>query len=225
MPALQDILEDFDVSKLEEFAESLLADVHTELEDASPSSGSGDAQNQGAVQRVSGPMVGSSQQFLESSKVTQGSSIILNTHNYSKSPFEPVKAEPLDSIERVKVEPIEMDHEIIIVEEEDEIVEGETVFGAYDENTNCITIVEMPYEAVEEIVTDDKEFKVEPLLSPIPSRTTSVGYESHKEDLRPKSPFSLKSDCGYESLASPSEVSEDIYNFNPNLDDGTCFHH
>lgn len=210
LPALQDMLEDFDVSKLEELAESLLATVTSELEGTDRGSSPADAQDASTGCGMLEPMVGSPSERLESSEETdQGSSLILTTHNYSKSPFHVEKSHSSQQSDS--------DHQ-------------QTVYGTYDTESNCITIVleedELPLE--EEIIceepTDDADFddeqefkvKLEPvqdLLSPIPSICSN-----YSEDLKPMqeddelqhvfkcplTPVSFVSDGGYESLGSPT---------------------
>lgn len=202
------MLEDFDVSKLEELAESLLANVTSELEDTDRGSGPADAEDASTSSGVLGPMVGTPPEQLEPSEETdQGSSLILDTHNYSKSPFHvplPLESQQSDSSQQ-------------------------TVFGTYDNETNCITIVwnddelsleeEVICEESEEDIPDDQEFKiklepVQELLSPIPSTCSNYSSVSSTQPLQedddqqqifkcPPTPKSTFSDGGYESLGSP----------------------
>lgn len=210
LPALQDMLEDFDVSKLEELAESLLANVTSELESPDRGSSPTDAQDAGTGCGMLESMVGTPSEQLESSQETdQGSSLILTTHNYSKSPFHVEKPHSNQQSDR--------DHQ-------------QTVYGSYDNESNCITIVlnedELPLEE-EEIICEEqvddnddgeREFKVklEPLqdlLSPIPSICSNYSDDlkpAHEdEELQhvfkcPLTPVSFVSDGGYESLGSPT---------------------
>lgn len=216
LPALQDMLEDFDVSKLEELAESLLANVTSELEGADRGSSPVDAEGTSTGCGMPRPMVGTPSEQLESGEETdQGSSLILTTHNYSKSPFH---------VEHSTSQQSDLDRS------------QSTVYGTYDNESNCITIVlndtddddrELPLE--EEIICEEtgEEFfshepnfkvKLEPvreLLSPIPS--TCSNYSS-SDDVKPVleddepqhlfkcplTPVSFVSDGGYESLGSPN---------------------
>lgn len=215
LPALQDMLEDFDVSKLEELAESLLADVTSELEGTDRGSSPADAQDAGTGCGMPGPMVGSPSEQLESSEETdQGSCLILTTHNYSKSPFH-----------------VEKSHSSSQQQSDSDHHDQQTVYGTYDNESNCITIVldedELPLQE-EEIICeepanddddDEHEFKVklEPvreLLSPIPSTCSNYSEDLNKpvledDELRhvfkcPMTPVSFVSDGGYESLGSPT---------------------
>lgn len=133
----------------------------------------------------------------------------MTTHNYSKSPFHVEKSH---SSQQSDSDPQRM------------------IYGTYDNESNCITIVleedELPLE--EEIICeeptddDEHEFKVklEPvqdLLSPIPSTCSN-----YSEDLKPTqeddelqhvfkcplTPVSFVSDGGYESLGSPTSSTD-----------------
>lgn len=231
LPALQDMLEDFDVSKLEELAESLLANVTSELEGADRGSSPIDAENASAGCGMFESMVGTSSEQLESGKETnQRGSLILTTHNYSKSPFH-----------------VEKPHSIGQQSDLDQT--QSMVYGTYDNETNCITIVlngednddEHPLEEEiiceetgDELSTEEQVFKVklEPvreLLSPIPS--TCSNYSS-SDDVKavleddesqhlfkcPLTPRSYVSDGGYESLGSPNG-STDFSMTTSSLDD------
>lgn len=221
------MLEDFDVSKLEELAESLLANVTSELEGTDRGSGPADAEDAGTGSGMLGSMVGTPSERLESGEETdQGSSLILTTHNYSKSPFHVEKPHSTSQ------QQFDLDHP------------QSTVYGTYDNESNCITIVlnddddnegdfdeELPLE--EEIIceeTEDEysnhesEFKVklEPvreLLSPIPSicsnYSSSDDVKPALEDDEPQhlfkcplTPVSFVSDGGYESIGSPNGSTE-----------------
>lgn len=221
LPALQDMLEDFDVSKLEELAESLLANVTSELEGTDPGSIQADAEGSSPSCGMPGPVVGTPSEQLESGEETdQGSSLnILTTHhNYSKSPFH------VEKLHSIGQQQSDLGHP------------ASTILGTYDNESNCITIVlndddeELPLE--EEIICEetgedffshdqgDFKVKLEPvreLLSPIPS--TCSNYSS-TDDLKqapeedvfkcPLTPRSFVSDGGYESLGSPNHGSTDF---------------
>lgn len=79
LPSLQDMLEDFDASRLEELAESLLADVTTELEDDATKGGYRIAQIESAAKPMLRSMVGTKAEKLESSQNTHGSIECANT--------------------------------------------------------------------------------------------------------------------------------------------------
>ncbi|XP_053683287.1 LOW QUALITY PROTEIN: golgin subfamily B member 1 [Sabethes cyaneus] len=212
LSALQDMLEEFDVSKLEELAESLLADVTSELEESDRGSCPANAEDASTGSRVSGPVVGTAPERLEPSEETDsGSSLILDTHNYSKSPFHVERKEQQSDMDQQQQQTT-------------------MVFGTFDNETNCITIIlnddELPLEeeiiceeAAEVEVSDEQQdfrMKLEPvqeLLSPIPSTTCSdyssqsavVPLEDELAVLKcPLTPGSFVSDGGYESLGSPT---------------------
>lgn len=159
--------------------------------------------------------MGTPSERLEPSEETdQGSSLILTTHNYSKSPFH-----------------VELPHSS---QQSDSASDSnqQTVYGTYDNESNCITIVldesELPLEEeiiYEESTTDDdeQEFKVklEPvqnLLSPIPSTCSNYSEDLNKpiqedDELQhvfkcPLTPVSFVSDGGYESLGSPTSSND-----------------
>lgn len=217
LPALQDMLEDFDVSKLEELAESLLADVTSELEEPDRGSSPPNAQDASTGGRMPGPVVGTSPERLEPGQETnQGSSLILTTHNYSKSPFH-----------------VEKPHLLLQAESGTEaLLQQSVVNGTYDNESNCITIILhdddderlcsaleeeiICEESDEEMQLQEPEFqiKMEPmqqLLSPIPSIMSTSSYSSEpikNEDpvdtvKNPLTPRSFVSDGGYESIGSP----------------------
>lgn len=219
LPALQDMLEDFDVSKLEELAESLLANVTSELEGTDQGSIPSDAESASTGCGMPGSMVGTSPEQLESGeKADQGSSLILTTHNYSKSPFHVEKPHSSTS-------------------QQSNLDQSQsTVFGTYDNDSNCITIVlndddqELPLEEEiiceetgEEFFPHERDFNVKlvpvrELLSPIPS--TCSNYSSSDEVKQapedeeqhlfkcPLTPVSFVSDGGYESLGSPNGFTD-----------------
>lgn len=228
LPALQDMLEDFDVSKLEELAESLLADVTSELEEPDRGSCPANAQDAGTGSGMPGPVVGTPPEQLESGQETdQGSCIILTTHNYSKSPFH---------VERKHLSLQAESTEALLQQSVVNPAAANTVYGTYDNENNCITIIldnddddGRPCKTLEEEIiceeSDEELFvqepeltvKIEPvqqLLSPIPSIMSTSSYSSDgqqpakNEDLldtvkNPLTPRSLISDGGYESIGSP----------------------
>ncbi|XP_055317265.1 LOW QUALITY PROTEIN: uncharacterized protein LOC129576342 [Sitodiplosis mosellana] len=93
LPSLQDMLEDFDASRLEELAESLLADVTTEFEDDAKEGGHRIAQIEGKSKPMFRPMVGTQTKDLESSENTYGS---LNTPTHQPSMMRTIKQETVD---------------------------------------------------------------------------------------------------------------------------------
>lgn len=93
MPSLQDLLEDFDASRLEELAESLLADVTTDIEGDAPGSGHTSTKIESDRKSMLGCLVGSQTEHMESSKDINGS---LNTP--IKRPKYTIKEEPIDCV-------------------------------------------------------------------------------------------------------------------------------
>lgn len=88
------MLEDFDASRLEELAESLLADVSTEFENDATKSGNRIAQIEGQSKSVFRPVVGTQTENLESSENTNGS---LNTPKHQPM-SRTIKQEIIDCI-------------------------------------------------------------------------------------------------------------------------------
>lgn len=217
------MLEEFDASRLEELAESLLADVITDLaEDVAPGSG-GAAACQGAAKRLLERVVGTQPEQLESTEDRGNAdghldaasvSIIDNHHHLQQQNQHSIITPNTTLFENQKL----TDHNTIIptIEEEDSET---TLYGTYDEKTNCITIV-MPDEnipldeAVEEVQYCPSV--VMSLISPIPDTylddISNVGHVSPAHSAF-SSNVSLSdakaptlAESGYESLGSPAST-------------------
>ncbi|CAD7088922.1 unnamed protein product [Hermetia illucens] len=188
LPSLQDLLEDFDASKLEELAESLLADITADMERGNPPCVPDDAKSPSRTERLPGSVVGSSAEHLEPSE---------DSSMYSIKPVEkPTKSAPqkLNSLSTV--------------------ADPETLYGTYDEKTNSITIVmpdgDISVEEAVEVVCDTPD--EEDVMMDSTSSSAVDAFDPIKEFLCPKepvveakSPLSTHSisDCGYESIGSP----------------------
>ncbi|XP_049539992.1 LOW QUALITY PROTEIN: uncharacterized protein LOC125954053 [Anopheles darlingi] len=242
MPTLQDMLDDFDISQLEELAESLLADVGADLESTDRTGSPSSTEDDGTGGRLSRSVVGSAAELVESGgpATDAGSRLILTTHNYSKSPFYELapKVEPpplatasapdqqqhhtIDS--STNVEPaIPEDQSLILTNSS-----SETLYGTYDNDTNCITIVlteeededrlegatvklenelEMSCDAnvvdQEETVTTGLEM-MSPLTIRPPSPLQELLSPIAPHGLKSPGGFSSVSDAGYESIGSPT---------------------
>lgn len=94
MPSLQDMLEDFDASRLEELAESLLADVTTEFEDDATKGSHRATQIEGKPKSMLRSMVGTKTEKLEPSKDTNGS---LKTPTHQPT-IDTIKQEIIDCL-------------------------------------------------------------------------------------------------------------------------------
>uniref|UniRef100_A0A182FTJ0 Uncharacterized protein n=1 Tax=Anopheles albimanus TaxID=7167 RepID=A0A182FTJ0_ANOAL len=248
MPTLQDMLDDFDMSQLEELAESLLADVGADLESTDRTGCPSPTEDDGTGRCLPRPVVGSAAELVESGgpATDAGSRLILTTHNYSKSPFYELapKVEPPPVAVTPPAPNQEQQHhhstdastmlESARPEDQPLILtnsNSETLYGTYDNDTNCITIVlteeqedtleselegatvklesdlDMSSDAAivdqEETVTTDQT-----LMSPLTIRPPSPLQEllSPIAPLGLKSPggFSSVSDAGYESIGSPT---------------------
>lgn len=204
LPSLQDMLEDFDASRLEELAESLLADVITNLADDSAGNSASDAKTDCTTERLSGSVVGTRSELVESTKNIDDS---LNTPTKKRTP---IKIEP-------KIE------EDICMDLDHMSNDDDTLYGTYDEKNHCITILVSgddiaTDEAVEEVYCDDDNSSVS-MLSPVPSHCSSTSHSSSQllsdAMVDVKSPISIQSsDCGYESIGSPLSYSDmdDMWN-------------
>lgn len=153
MPSLQDMLGDFDMSRLEELAESLLADVTTDMEEDSPESIQRITEDESIAERMLEQLVGTTTKQLESSKN--------KNLNSSKRHFN----------EDAPSSPLMVD-----------VTESETLYGTYDEKTNSITIV-LPEDGDEPNTQDFMKYELlSPIQSsaksPIPSCFSDGGYES-----------------------------------------------
>lgn len=154
MPSLQDMLGDFDMSRLEELAESLLADVTTDMEEDSTKSIQRITENESIAERMLEQLVGPTTKQLESSK---NKNLNLNS---SKRHFN----------ENAPNSPLMVDE-----------TESETLYGTYDEKTNSITIV-LPEDEEPKNTPDFMKYEllspIQSSKSPIPSCFSDGGYES-----------------------------------------------
>ncbi|XP_061516462.1 LOW QUALITY PROTEIN: uncharacterized protein LOC1271337 [Anopheles gambiae] len=155
LPALQDMFEDFDVSQLEELAESLLAGVGADLEDIDRAGRPANAEGDRTGQRLSGSVVGPAAELMESGRpeTPTGNRLILTTHNYSKSPFyehsdaAAAPAHPPVVTIQPKRERDELEGSIATTLQHHQPAPilpngcSDTLYGTYDNETNCITIV------------------------------------------------------------------------------------
>lgn len=250
------MLEDFDASRLEELAESLLADVSTDIEDDVARGGNAIAQAQGEPKSMFGSMVGTQAEELEPCKDINGSLSTpthrskfikqeiadcmlpdtdeFETHELSAlnvataaaaavgtktAPIAPLAALDQNRTMRHKTEPIAVDEcdsdtatSTAVATSKSANTSGidETLYGTYDEENNCITVV-LPdddishfEEVIEEVVCnddDDEYLSQVSVLSPIPTNCPSPGYSSYycgnSNDM--KSPVSDR-DSAYDSV-------------------------
>ncbi|KAH8386015.1 hypothetical protein KR200_002368 [Drosophila serrata] len=165
LPTLQDMLgddEEFDVKRLEELAESLLADITADLETGAGESSPDAAQDTGKAERLPGPVVGSATERLESgghradglsnAKAPLEHSVSLNVQvlevngNPQQASTAPASTTTTATITATAAASLLQ-------------ATPDTVYGTYDAKTNSITIVmdgdAVPVnEAVEEIYCD-----------------------------------------------------------------------
>lgn len=211
------MLEDFDASRLEELAESLLADVITDLAEDSPAGSPIIAEGAGTPQRMPRPVVGTQTKLMEPATNTNASVRTTTPVRriVPKPEATPIAPAPKRRLINVKT-PIytkttkpkntspNVDHRLTASSIG---ADAETLYGTYDEKTNCITIV-LPdenisiSEAVEEIGSCEEDDHLQdikigikedlddvtvgikeyiddiPMLSPIPSHYSSPDYYS-----------------------------------------------
>lgn len=200
------MLEDFDASRLEELAESLLADVITDMADDAAGNSPSNAKTDGQAERMSRPMVGTRSEIVESAKNIDDS---LNT--------------PTKKRVQIKIEPKNDEDDACCMDLENMSTDDDTLYGTYDEKTHCITILVSgddiaTDEAVEEVYCDDDDPSSSEvsMLSPVPSHCSSTDHHNSSQLLSDacvdvKSPISIQSsDCGYESIGSPLSYCSDM---------------
>ncbi len=184
MPALQDLLEDFDVNRLEELAESLLADVTTTMEASDSRSSQESTKVESIEKRLLGQMVGSNESDMESAEDSSLMEFETSAHQNITENFRNVL---LGNFSR-SLE-IETSADDFIIDKTYEIYSDDDIPVAEIITTDS-------EEEQDEITLDEPLLK---LLSPIPS--------NYEKFVSSKSPFtSIASDCGYESHGSPRSV-------------------
>lgn len=201
LPALQDLLEDFDIERLEELAESLLADVTTTMETSNNGSSKAIAKDESTREQLSGSVVGSDESRMEPSEHSYSSVIDFDElpalQGINTNTFETI-VDNGDCKLETESEDTATTHQLIISDEDSD----SKMIYSDDE----IPVVETNIEIITTDEEEDKEIAClsvdEPLLnllSPIPSH-----YENY---MCSKSPLtSLASDYGYESHGSPSSI-------------------
>lgn len=217
------MFEDFDATKLEELAESLLADITADMEGSHPQGHTDATEDAGIAERLSGPVVGTTSEILESGQFTNSccasssdSGICLKTNEDTQSSL---------------INTITSDEQ-----QSQDTAAGETIYGTYDEKTNSITIVVgdaddavAMNEAVEEVYCEGEEPPMNEeaiecgmtsdVIEQDDEEDFGTGFltlplESRKNCL--KSPLSIHSysDPGYESIGSPqSDIGSTISTF------------
>lgn len=194
---------EIDGAELEELAESLLSDIIPNLETSYPASYEDAPKVESPEQQLSGSMVGSSAELLESSRNTTANSFRIIPDSLCKKQKSSTNPEN----------------------------DQETVYGTYDETTNSIMIVmadgtkQIAEDAVQEIASDVEE-QDEFLTSY--SSMDEHSYVSRLGDLpdtlndyldsqnKPTSPSSFdcsSSDPGYGSFTTSPPRIEDTFNY------------
>ncbi|XP_058168844.1 LOW QUALITY PROTEIN: uncharacterized protein LOC131284007 [Anopheles ziemanni] len=216
LPTLQDMLEDFDVSKLEELAESLLAGVGADLEGIDRPGIPAHAEGGRTGERLPGSVVGPAAAIVEPGRpatalqpADSGSRLILTTHNYSKSPFYELSEEEEQQEEEEKPKA----QLALVPEDESKMVlesnGSDTLYGTYDNETNCITIV-LANEDVE--VREAEQVKCEPASPELKEEEISIEIEMEEEmgseplseaPLSPLEPIFIRPPSPLQDLLSP----------------------
>lgn len=233
MPSLQDLLEDFDPSHLEELAESLLADVTTEFEGNASRSSPSVAETESTTEPLLRPLVGTKTEELEPCQDINGG-LSTPTRRVTKPIKQELDSMPMDDAydshlltipatitTNAAAKPAltkksnSLNKSISIAKTSNNacLDTDKMLYGTYDEENNCITVM-LPEEdisnyeeVIEEIVCndeDDEYLSQIPALSPIPTNYPSPGYSSYSgQSYHMKSPLSDR-DSAYDSmLGSP----------------------
>lgn len=227
LPSLQDLFEDLDETKLEDFAESLLADITADLEKSLREGDPVATEDSSKAEQLFGSLVGTTTEIMES---TSSTTTTISNSVCIKNDLEVKKKDEIPCKKQSKRKNIKNDSTIS---------DPETLYGTYDEKTNSITIV-MPdgsvpvQEFVEEIICDDQSESIsnneddtvclaESVINNSLSLDDDTDFDPVKEflslpcqidDSAKKSPYSLHSDHGYVSIGSP---------YSNNSDDGGQF--
>ncbi|XP_011185480.1 uncharacterized protein LOC105214019 [Zeugodacus cucurbitae] len=211
LPTLQDMLlvdEEFDASKLEELAESLLADIAADMEAGDGACNENVAKIASNTERLSGSVVGTKTERLESSQHTNTQSVSLNAERWTPSTQQTANAKLQNKLPTAITEPLKTtsdsnlitiaaaaptittDKEIFRIQQANDIhsIPPDTVYGTYDAKTNSITIVmdddAVPVnEAVEEIYCDgEKPQMCDEIKYPTPATTPSQVFLNVVDD-------------------------------------------
>lgn len=164
LPTLQDMLgvdEEFDVKRLEELAESLLADITADLETGAGASSPAAAQDAGNAERLPGPMVGPAAERLESDgHRANGLNVEQEQETEHKVSLNVQMLKINGNPQHTTAAPASRTATITATAAASQLqATPDTVYGTYDAKTNSITIVmdgdAVPVnEAVEEIYCD-----------------------------------------------------------------------
>lgn len=249
MPSLQDMLDDLDGKRLEELAESLLADVTTCLEDDVTGSSITAAQGESDAKPLFGPMVGTKTEELEPCQDTNGSlstptrrskpvkkdlnicvlpssdsALYLSQENLPINQIDTTSAPIFSTTDNLKENTITSITDSTKVNEHSFYADDDTLYGTYDEENNCITIV-LPdedisnfEEVIEEAICSDEDDEYISITSPNSNNILCLT----KQDNEVKSPYSTMTDrdSAYDSLIgspppqsikSHTELDDDFY--------------
>lgn len=188
------MLEQLDGDRLEELAESMLADVHTELGTAAGARQRRAAAPTGAAQRLPGPLVGSQPVQLAAAQDSNGNGCVMRivcatdaTELQSNRNTDTVTNTSTTTVAAITASP-----QTVCISSGD--ADAGIVYGSYDEQNHCITIVvpevveslpqqPQPMTASLQVVVPTAQLShiVEhdyvspfPLISPIPSTVSEM---------------------------------------------------
>lgn len=248
MPALQDMLDDFDGKHLEELAETLLARY---LEDDASGGSFAATKSESDTKSLFGPMVGTQAEELEPCQDINGSlstptrrpklikeepnnnCVLLSKTSLLNPPahlpdnqMESI-APVVSTIENTTENPhfITSSPKNTLSNEQSSHGNDEMLYGTYDEENNCITIV-LPdedisnfEEVIEETMCSDEDDEYISIASPMPKNSI---YRFNTQENDVKSPVSTMTDrdSAYESFMGSSpgrsvksitELDDDFY--------------
>jgi len=210
LPSLQDIFEELDAAKLEELAESLLADIQNDLEASNSEGNTIDAQDSSETEQLLGRMVGSPTEFMESTSTNLCMNKEQNDHDYIRPPL--ADKESRTNLKQKLEDTTTLNCNI-----------SETIYGKYDEQTNSITIL-MDEDSTEEEIVREELICEDQNDVEILETNNEIDYDPVKEflclpskiDSVAKSPYSI-SDYGYSSIGSPHSEGGDPLKFESDI--------
>lgn len=255
MPALQDMLDDFDGKHLEELAEALLAKF---LEGDAPGSGAASSEVESNTKPLFGSMVGTQAEKLEPCQDINGSLSTptrrpkpIKEEPYSNcvllseqtSPMPPAQLtmdqmEPLAPVDST-IKNTTQNQYIITSNPENPASndhlsheDDETLYGTYDEENNCITVVLSDEdisnfeEVIEETTCSDEDDEYISISSPHAVKNSIYCFNHQENDA--KSPVSTMTDrdSAYESFvgSSPDRSFRSLNDLNDYFySDGMCY--
>lgn len=215
LPALQDLLEQIDPKGLEELAENLLENVTADFESNASTSNTSIASIESTTKSMFGSLVGTETEDMESSENRNESVVMkfeLNNTSIKQEIIDYTLPNDLFSCDTIEnsMHNNSQDNENIIETNNDSIDVDNTVYGTYDEQKHCITIISSNDEItnydeiIEEVVSDDDgEYLSPTIINKSKLSTIDDGFK--------KSPLSnYERDSAYDSVADISSPNHSI---------------